>query len=172
LPFSENSRKWLNPSYPEAINQMDRDSIFSGFRANLFPQGNLGEFWQGVSRALVWFVLITGLWLGYAGVRIVMSFSWEPVVAMALTGSGEPLELSHLAYAYEVDGERYSGSRFYFGGNSFSNKLPDDREVFFNPGNPAQSVVYRRYSSSHAGFFLLMIGALIARSFIHRNYAR
>lgn len=151
---------------------MDRDSIFSGFRANLFPQGNLGEFWQGVSRALVWFVLITGLWLGYAGVRIVMSFSWEPAVAMATSDSGSSNEFSRQTYAYEVNGELYSGSRFYFGGNSFSNKLPGDRKVFFNPKNPAQSVVHRRYSSTHAGFFLLMVGALFARGFIYRNYAR
>lgn len=152
--------------------QVDRDSIFSGFRANLFPQGNLGEFWQGVTKALVWFALIIGLWLGYSGVRIIMSFSWEPVVATATQGSGDASEFSHQTYAYEVGGERYSGSRFYFGGNSFSNKLPDDRKIYVNPKNPAQSVVHRRFSSSHAGFFLLMIGALFARGFIYRNYAR
>ena len=151
---------------------MDRDSIFSGFRANLFPQGNLGEFWQGVSRALAWFVLIIGLWLGYSGVRIVLSLSWEPVVATATMGSGGSREFSHQTYAYEIGGERYAGSRFYFGGNSFSNKLPSDPKIFVNPKNPAQSVVHRRFSSSHAGFFLLMIGALFARGFIYRNYAR
>lgn len=151
---------------------MDRDSIFSGFRANLFPEGNLGEFWQGISRALVWFVLIAGLWLVYSGVRIVMSFSWEPVVAMATVRSGDASEFSSRSYAYEIGGQRYTGSRFFFGGNSFSNKLPGDRTIYVNPENPGQSVVHRRYSSSHAGFLLLMVGALFARGFIYRNYAR
>jgi len=150
---------------------MKSDGFVSGLRANLFPQGDLGEFWGGVSRALVWFVLITFLWLGYSSFRIVMSFPWERTVAVWSSETGSVRHFSS-AYAYIVDDKEYSGSRFYFGGNSFSNILPSDRKVYFNPKNPAQSVVYRRYSSSHAAFFMIVIGAVCARRFIYRNYAR
>jgi len=147
------------------------DDVFSAFRANLFPQGDLSEFWQAASRALAVFALITTAWLGYAGVRMVMSRSWSEVEAIS-SARIESSGYSTGVYTYTVDGETYAGSRYFFGGNSFLNHLPDDRKIHVNLEQPAQSVVYRRYSSSHAGFFLLMIGAIWLRGFIYRNYAR
>ena len=147
------------------------DDLFSGFRANLFPQGDLGDFWQAASKALAVFALMTVVWLGYAGVRMVMSFSWSQVDAVSSAGVGTQ-GYSTGRYSYTVDGQVFSGSRYFFGGNSFSNHLPDSGKIYVNPENPEQSVVYRRFSSSHAGFFLLMIAALWLRAFIYRNYAR
>ena len=151
---------------------MKGDSIFSGLRANIFPQGELGEFWQGVSKALVWFILIIGLWLGYSGARIAISFTWEEKEVVWFSGPSNLRDPITESYSYEVDGSKYSSSRFYFGGNSLSNRMPVDRKIFFNPKKPAQSVVYRRYSTTHFSFFLLAVGAVFARRFIYRNYAR
>jgi len=151
---------------------VNKDGIFAGFRANLLPKGDLGEFWQGVSKALVWFIMIVGLWLGYSGARIALSFTWEETVVVRFSGSSDHRTPSSESYTYEVEGVEYSGSRFYFGGNSLSNRMPVDKKAFFNPKNPAQSVIFRRYSSTHFAFLLLAVGAVFSRRYIYRNYAR
>jgi hypothetical protein len=132
----------------------------------------LGEFWQGVSKALVWFVLVVVLWLGYSAARIALTFTWERTEAVWFSGTSDFRDPSRESYSYIVDGEEFASSRFYFGGNSLSNPMPADRRIFFNPKRPDQAVVYRRFSSTHFAFFLLAVGAVFARGFIYRNYAR
>lgn len=151
---------------------MKSDGIFSGLRFNLFPKGDLNEFWRLVSRALGIFIVATAVWLGYSSVRIVMSLSWEQTETVPYGRVDEFHRYVIGAYAFMVNEKKYYGSRYYFGGHSFSNKKRTDGMIFFNPSNPEQSVVYRHFSDSHLGFFLMMIGAIFARRFIYRNYAR
>lgn len=75
-------------------------------------------------------------------------------------------------YAYEVDGVRYDGLRYFFGGNAMTGNTPSRYIVYFDPNHPSDSVIHRRYSISHTAYFGFLIAALYGRYFVHKNYAK